>query len=457
MTKTGLGPLLAAAAVAALALVTLAAPAGAAPPSAIQFGPVVRVNPDLSGGYEPAVYGDRFGNLFATAHKENYELAISPDSQSPTATRSMSWDWMSADGGRTWKEIPGLPLNAENKQFGDEGDMALDDAGHLYFVDTNVTDVSFTRWKVSGLNRVAIETTRPILPAGQPVDDRPWITAHGDGHVFYFGNEGDKVTYPLGHGSGSGFGPGRYTVYRSTDGGNTFDPFGYTLKDSGWCRPAAQSGSSYVYAICTDDGRSNGLTDSGPAPTGTIYAYVSKDDGVTFERYPIASYAAQDSTTSWPTVAIAPDGTVYALYVDGRNLDANGLPASNRLHLFTSRDHGLHWSAQDITPFAARFQYGWLSISPDGRSLGIGIYSKPDAAAAWKVYGATFRPGAKPDLVSVDDAHPVTRPGASEANGDLMGSAFLADGRFNVIWTRREPNLGVVPIHRNIYTSTTVA
>src|SRR5438046_612448 len=82
-----------------------------------------------------------------------------------------------------------------------------------------------------GLGQMPLDLHRPFLPAAEPVDDRPWVAAHGNGHVFYFGNEGDKVTYPLGQGTGSGFGPGRYTVYRSYDGGQTFDTLGYTLKD----------------------------------------------------------------------------------------------------------------------------------------------------------------------------------------------------------------------------------
>ena len=68
----------------------------------------------------------------------------------------------------------------------------------------------------------------------EPVDDRPWVTAHGDGHVFYFGNEGDKT-----------FG-GRYTVYQSYDGGRTFNSLGTVLPDSGWCRPAADHGAVLV-------------------------------------------------------------------------------------------------------------------------------------------------------------------------------------------------------------------
>src|SRR5438876_12117543 len=152
------------------------------------FGPPVKVTPTGGFGYEPSFVADRFGNLFATAHKENWQLVLAPDLNSPTYTRSMSWDWISTNRGQSWTDIQGLtPLSIEQHEFGDEGDMTLDDADHLYFVDTNVADDTFTRWKVNGLGSVTLETKRPLIPAAPFVDDRPWVTAHGNGHVFYFG------------------------------------------------------------------------------------------------------------------------------------------------------------------------------------------------------------------------------------------------------------------------------
>jgi len=62
----------------------------AAPSTGIAFGPPVQVTPYPGKGYEPAVYVDQFGNIFATAHKENWQLVLGPDPNSPTYTRSMS-------------------------------------------------------------------------------------------------------------------------------------------------------------------------------------------------------------------------------------------------------------------------------------------------------------------------------------------------------------------------------
>src|SRR5438270_914863 len=58
------------------------------------FGAPVKVTPELGYGYEPSVLTDKFGNIFAAAHKENWQLAVAPDINSPTYTRSMSWIWL---------------------------------------------------------------------------------------------------------------------------------------------------------------------------------------------------------------------------------------------------------------------------------------------------------------------------------------------------------------------------
>ena len=422
------------------------------------FGPPVKVTPTGGFGYEPSFVADRFGNIFATAHKENWQLVLAPDINSPTYTRSMSWDWISSNAGQSWQDIQGLtPLSIEQHEFGDEGDMALDDADHLYFVDTNVADDTFTRWKINGLASVTLETTRPLIPAVQFVDDRPWVTAHGNGHVFYFGNEGDKVTYPLGT-QGSGCGPGRYTVYPSLDGGDTFNSLGCTLPDSGWCRPASdhRAGVHLLYAVCGNDGGSDDVF-SAINPKGTLYAYVSADDAQSFQRFVVGSYQALDSTFSWPSVMVAPNGTIWAIYVDAHHLecttDVTGTtcdPDSNRLMLYQSVDQGHTWKGKDVTPRAGRYRYAWLAISPDGSKLGIGVYYTPDSnTLPWRVYGAIFNPWQKPQLVSLDEANPVA-PAGSEPPGDYMGSYFLPSGSLGVIWTRRELSVGTT-LERDIF------
>jgi hypothetical protein len=444
---------------------------------AVTFNAPVQVTPANGGGYEPGIYVDRYGNLFMTAHKENFELGLSPDGRSQTGTRSMSWAWWSSDRGKTWKNLPLGPADLRNHEFGDEGDMATDDAQNLYFVDTTVADVTITSWHV-GQNGPEFTFNTPLAGTAQALDDRPWIAAHGDGHVFYFGNQGDKDTYPAGDQSaGPGAGPGRYTVYRSTDGAQSFDRIGVTLNDSGWCRPAAAPHSQYVYAICTNDGGADDEVHNAGEPGydhGILYAYVSPDDGKTWYRYPISTYNSHDSWTSYPTVQVMQDGSIWASYVDGLGT-TNGetctssqcTPGHARVLVMHSTDHGKHWKVYDATPAGAaknwQYRYGWLAVANDGKTLGLSIYGRPldtkksgSEQAAWRVYGSVFRAGQHPVLVDLDPKHPATAPGFSSPPGDFLMSVFDKQNKLHAAWTRvvttADTPAASAYVYRDIYT-----
>lgn len=397
------------------------------------WGAPVKVTPENGFGYEPTLRVDKYGNAFASAHKENWELLLSPDPNSPDGVRSMSWMWLSVDGGQTWGNPPGLTdLSLEDQQFGDEGDLAFDDGGHLYFVDTAVADVTLTRWTINGLDQVRLDHSRPILPSAEAVDDRPWIVAHGMGSVFYFGNDGTMV--------GDG---GRYTVHASYDGGLTFDPIGIVLPDSGWCRPAAdhRPGSGLVYAACTND-------------AGTLYSFVSADDGRSWQRYEIGTYNDADDTQSWPTIEVAPDGTLWVLYVDSNDVGSGGIPNTNRLILFRSTDEGRTWVCADITPVLGRYEYAWLSVSGNGKRLGLGVYYRPNNDSPWFVYAASWPAGGKiTKFASVDPDHPVSPADRAEAPADYMHSAFFPDGTLGVVWTRYVLWTDQAALARDIYFS----
>jgi hypothetical protein len=409
-----------------------APPANILPAAGKQWRSPVKVTPTNGYGYEPSFIVDGYGNAFATAHKENWQLALAPDANSPTFTRSMSWAWLSIDGGRHWTDPPGLtPASLEQHQVGDEGDMAQDDAGHIYFADTYAGDITLTRWSTNGLGNVTFDYTRPTIPTPED-DDRPWIIAHGDGHAFYFANAGNKA-----------YNGGRYTVHASYDGGVTWDSVGIPLPDSGWCRPAAdhRSGSKLLYAACTNDG-------------GMLYSYVSANDGSTWSRYDMGTYNNADGTQSWPTIQVGPDGTVWVLYVDSNDVGDGGIPNTNQLYLFKSTTNGKTWTRQDVTPVVGRYQYGWLSLSADGKTLGLGIYYRPNKDFAWNVAGTTWRAGAKPSaksFLNLDINHPVSPADRAEAPADYLGSYFFPDGKLGVIWTRYVLWTDAATLERDIY------
>ena len=407
-------------------------PSNILPTAGKTWGTPAKVTPTNGYGYEPSFVVDTYGNAFATAHKENWQLALAPDANSPTFTRSMSWAWLSTDSGKTWTDPPGLsPASLEQHEVGDEGDMTQDDAGHIYYADTYAGDITLTRWSTNGLGSVAFDFTRPIIPTPE-ADDRPWITAHGDGHLFYFANMGNKI-----------YNGARYTVHASYDGGLTWDIVGIPLLDSGWCRPAAdhRPGSQLVYAFCTNDG-------------GKLYSFVSTNDGHSWTRYDVGTYNNADGTQSYPSLQVGPDGTLWALYVDSTDVGDGGIPNTNRLFLFKSTTQGRTFTRQEITPVAGRYQYGWLSISPDGRTLGLGIYYRPNANYAWSVAGTTWKAGARINaktFVDLDITHPVSPSQNAEPPGDYLGSYFFPDGKLGVIWTRYVLWTDATTLERDIY------
>ncbi|HEX8025261.1 MAG TPA: hypothetical protein VF484_03560, partial [Candidatus Limnocylindrales bacterium] len=281
----------------------------------IHFGTPVRLPTfEACGGYEPSIALDRFGNIYVTAHKQNHCDAVALDPSAPDGVRAESWLWTSSDG-VNFTDMPGLanlPVALDQIDVGDEGDIALDDAGHFYFVDTKVADDHFARWTVTGAgaSHMAQDIARPVIPTLMPVDDRPWVVAHGSSTVLYAGNEGDKDTYNVGSAAagctGTGIVPpqpgqhqnppgGRYTVFLSHDGGSTFDPVGCTLPDSGWCRPGADHtpGSLYLYMLCGNDGGADdevNTTGDAGFTAGTLYSFVSANDGATWTRYKVDGY-----------------------------------------------------------------------------------------------------------------------------------------------------------------------
>ena len=437
------------------------APALAHGATSITFGTPVRLPTFQScGGYEPGIAIDRFSNIFVTAHKQNHCDAVALDPSAPDGVRAASWLWISSDG-VNFSDLPGLtPVALDQVDFGDEGDVALDDAMHLYFVDTKLKEDSMTRWTAAGPGKSSIqfEYTLPILPSFQAVDDRPWVTAHGDNIVMFADNEGDKVTYPLGT-AGRGCGPGRYTIYMSTNAGTTFDPQGCTMPDSGWCRPAADhtTGSQFLYMFCDNDAGTNGVTGANPGDPGftigTLWSYVSADNGYTWNRYRVDSYNSDlpsgsntNGDITWPSLTVAAGGDLYALWADPvtghdpslvtpTNSDDRYKQATH-LKLYHSTDHGKTWVMQDVTPTnSGIIRYSWMGIADDGKTIGVGYFMHPTLTGNWHVFaGAAPRFGS---AVTYALADPVEiAPAGDFAFGDFFEVAFDRAGRLNVVYTR---------------------
>jgi hypothetical protein len=449
---------------AALAMLAVLSPSLSPASARLRFGrPVLLTTDPVCGGYEPGLVVDRYNNIVATAHKDNHCLVVAPDPHGPLPVRSQTWLWTSSDGVH-FTNMPGLSsLGVDRLDFGDEGDLALDDVGQIYFVDTKVAEISLTRWQASGRGRIDEEFTTPATLTAQPVDDRPWVTAHGNGVVLYFSNEGDKV---------SGLG-GRYSVYVSKDGGQTFPSVGTVLPDSGWCRPAAdhRPRSKTVYAICTNDSGANAVNTNEGDPQhvrGTLWSYVSHDDGAHWSRYRIDSYNGRDNNgntrnINWPISVVDKNGVVYALYIDNftkGECQACGTPAAmgvtitgNRLLLYRSANGGRTWQKRDVTPKKALYHFSWLDLAPNG-TIGVVYYSATKPDKNWYVYAGTAPSFTAPfTFTSIAPKNPVLKGPEADSNSlaDLFACAFGPDNLLNVTWEARGVAGGASSQKRWIY------
>jgi hypothetical protein len=274
----------------------------------------------------------------------------------------------------------------------------------------------------------------------------------------YAGNEGDKDSYNVGSGAAGCTGPvfppapgqpaggGRYTVFLSHDAGASFDPVGCTLPDSGWCRPAAdhQKGSPYLYMFCTNDAGADDNVNSAGDPgftVGTLWSYVSADDGRTWKRYRVDSYnsdlpsgANTNGDITWPSVTVAKNGNVYALFANPTSV--NRVKTGTQLNLYRSTDHGVHWSKQDVTPAnPGLIRYSWMSVAGDGKTIGVGYFSHAGLTGNWHVYaGRSPGFGSAVTYALVDPVE--VAPAGDFAFGDFFEVAFDPAGRLDVVYTR---------------------
>lgn len=360
----------------------------------VSFSEPVRLNPSGKYGYEPSVNVDQYGTIYATAHKA---------SVTNEGTRLSSWFWYSADGGDTWHDMPS-PAEVDNKLFAFEGHIAVDDAGYVYYCDTDLVDNTFSRWLT--------EPSGPVYDFSKvhgttAIDDRPWLRAHGDGLVHYLGNNGVEVPAPN-NGEGS-----RIWYYRSTDGGLTWST-GHGFANTEYLSLAASEDETRVYA-------------AGPSEKsdGTYFeVFTSTDRGQTWTRdSKVQKYETAPSEPFHAWSATDRAANPYHFWID----DDSGDDIPGRLKL-TKGEVG-NWETFDVTPFEGTFSKPWIGAGREGLVAAVfygaeQVTHTSDNPRQWYPYA----------LVSTNADHPQSRWELHRLTDYRVGTEAVAPGHmFEVV------------------------
>lgn len=325
-------------------------------------------------GYEPSIVVDQLGTLAITAHK--------------VLDRPETWPYLgsvffvSRDGGVTWEQPapPAQGLLPTNQVFvGAEGDLAVDARGWLYYLDTYLGDNHLHVW--SDQARVW-ERSDETKTAG--ADDRPWLSAQGEGVLHYLGNNGVPIN------------GGRHWYYRSTDAGMTFTT-GLPIPGNGWAHLDAERDGQNVYIVQEFDGAN--------AP-GSIRALTSTDGGVTFGE-PVVLHDRPGSGREYPVVSASDeDGLAWVVSNDcgtAENCADDGAQEPNQLFLSRTSDAGASWQTFNLTlPEGTFADYPWVAAGPNG-TVAVAYYGAQAPVtqdSEWFLYAAMARPGrtATPEL-----------------------------------------------------------
>ncbi len=392
----------------------------------LSFAPPLQVNP-TGAGYEPSIRVGPEGWIYITAHKK--EAVAEED-------RLASWLWVSTDDGATWDDLPS-PNQLHESLWALEGDLAIDDTGRLYFVDTYLADMTISTW-MPGPGGPEWERTSPVVLT-ESLDDRPWLEAHGDGVLYLLANHGpDQPTPRSLLENGDPLQGDRMWFYASEDGGQSWarsTAFGGRW----WCGLAASRVDDVtVHVICYGPGwlpgniRENYLNEEFDYE---VWSYVSHDRGATWDAEHIADYETRNGLL-YPQAAEDAAGHVYYAWFD----DDTGDGTSTRLKFARSFDDG--WNVTDITPMGGSMQRLWMSAGADGHvaiTFHATDFPQPDDSSLWRPYALVSR-NAWADVPTWDlvrlDAQPVATGDGSPA--DFFQNAIGPDGRVHVSYHRNE-------------------
>ena len=365
-------PLLAAAAISVSAAAVSIAPVGAQAPEptyveGITLRAPVRMtytDPTQVGGPgEPSLKVDAAGTIYAAG---------------VCCVARAAPAWYSQDGGLTFKDLPS-PGSARQHGIGAEGDFIVDDADGVYFSDTWVPSIIFTRWSGHGdVWEYSEDTAIGVIPGS---DDRPWL-AYSRGAVYLYVNH---ITH--------------IAVYKTTDGGHTWSEAFSTLG----------RGQRYWTGHVSADRRTDDVYLFGAnCELGQMCAASSHDAGETWTEVAAGSFPRGARAAFMFASDVDAAGNVYGTFAD---TNASGCD----VYLAVSSDRGASWRQYRINPETGCATFPWVAAGDDGR-VALSWYHNPanksqntvPASSEWRLQTAVVT-DATSDATSPERAPSPTR------------------------------------------------
>ncbi len=432
-------------------------------------------------GYEPSLSIDSQGNLFVTAHKDlrwggegnpfapiiggNLDTWYAcQDGEMTSWDYWASWFWISNDGGKTWghgenfnptpgnlgNSVVGSAAGAGSECLGDEGDIAVDANDVVYYLDTTLEDNWWHMFEDGGTTYISPSVCERMQTMA--ADDRPWVTAQGDGIIHYLGNSGASPPECSGD-------VGRYWYYHSETGRAPFSQC-YAMP-GGWSTISAQNHGPYVFVAQEDADSSTGIVHvrisdeygrgTGPSPS----------DGTWQEPVDVGPREG-NCPEGYPVVNNNEGGMVVVVWADC----PNGNTGAWEMRVAVSYDNGSSWQSWNATAFERGIQmYPFVSITED-QVVSLAFYgldydqkNSDDGYVAgkdWYLYaGALHHPmeGDEWDFRIVDPTplHTVTdyeeSSGDTHALHDFFETVMSPDGSWMGI--AYQENVGLHPFEEN--------
>ena len=432
-------------------------------------------------GYEPSLSIDSQGNLFVTAHKDlrwggegnpfapiiggNLDTWYAcQDGEMTSWDYWASWFWISNDGGKTWghgenfnptpgnlgNSVIGSAAGAGSECLGDEGDIAVDANDVVYYLDTTLEDNWWHMFEDGGTSYISPSVCERMQTMA--ADDRPWVTAQGDGIIHYLGNSGASPPECSGD-------AGRYWYYHSETGRAPFSQC-YAMP-GGWSTISAQNHGPYVF-VAQEDADSN---------TGVVHVRISDEYGRgtgpspsdgTWQEPVAVGPREGNCPEGYPVVNNNEGGMVVVVWADC----PNGNTGAWEMRIAVSYDNGSSWQSWNATAFDRGINmYPFVSITED-QVVSLAFYgldydqkNSEDGYVAgkdWYLYaGALHHPieGDEWDFRIVDPTplHTVTdyeeSSGDTHALHDFFETVMSPDGSWMGI--AYQENVGLHPFEEN--------